>query len=748
MPPASVSVMTEDRTARHSDGGTLTGDSAGTAVPGTGTGGTGAGVSERARASADHDFLPAAGTGHGSSSEAGARDGSLSAVRSPHADRSGHAMTYDPPTARRVSRGDYRASRGDDRADTGAGIGADTGAGRWRERLTALARSRARAEAAELATALEHLDAEVARIEADQSGDWTVVNGERVFLPAEVTEAQRGAALYEIGRSLGWSPAQASLRLARAARAREELPIVWNGFLAGRLDASRVYVLADAAARLERLESLRILDARAAEYACTHTLGELRAWLRRLIAQLEPDLQSERARRALAERRVSVEHREEGMSELWALLPTMHAVVIDQALSKAAKRVAGPGRTLSQARADVLADVLTGGKLPHPAGQCASPGTRRGEAGMEEPAHARERAWGATDGHTDDPAMFPEPGGGLQALSEVRVHIGVTVPAEALAGVRQAPAVGDDGSWTIPVPSLLHLLTGDASPRGPADHTPPPARGDERPSAANLHEGQPRLDTSLGPPAADKYGPLPPVRAGGSPPSRDADGAPPRTGTRDEPPARVDDGRSSAGPGTATSADSSADVETSPPPDAPGPASREKPGHPDRRVSVFWHRLLLGERGGGGEVLYADYAGRFPPETLRAALGFRDGSCSVPGCMTAPARCDVDHRVPWPAGPTTAANLDTLCRRHHRWKTMGVITPVEIGITGNGESRWGWQLPSGEVAPVERANHAPLAPTSPQRPTRRDQALLSRTATHAESPAERGLATRVLEVVF
>lgn len=79
---------------------------------------------------------------------------------------------------------------------------------------------------------------------------------------------------------------------------------------------------------------------------------------------------------------------------------------------------------------------------------------------------------------------------------------------------------------------------------------------------------------------------------------------------------------------------------------------------------------------------------------------------------------------------------------------MGVITPVEVGIAGNGEPRWGWQLPSGEVAPVERANHAPLAPTSPQRPTRRDQALLSRTATHAESPAERGLAARVLEVVF
>ncbi|MBM6401898.1 HNH endonuclease signature motif containing protein [Phycicoccus sonneratiae] len=30
--------------------------------------------------------------------------------------------------------------------------------------------------------------------------------------------------------------------------------------------------------------------------------------------------------------------------------------------------------------------------------------------------------------------------------------------------------------------------------------------------------------------------------------------------------------------------------------------------------------------------------------------------------------CDLDHVVPWPAGPTSAANLACLCRRHHRVK--------------------------------------------------------------------------------
>ncbi len=34
-------------------------------------------------------------------------------------------------------------------------------------------------------------------------------------------------------------------------------------------------------------------------------------------------------------------------------------------------------------------------------------------------------------------------------------------------------------------------------------------------------------------------------------------------------------------------------------------------------------------------------------------------------------RCDADHDVPWPDGPTCECNLTTLCRRHHNAKTHG-----------------------------------------------------------------------------
>ncbi|HMM96475.1 HNH endonuclease signature motif containing protein [Phycicoccus sp.] len=46
----------------------------------------------------------------------------------------------------------------------------------------------------------------------------------------------------------------------------------------------------------------------------------------------------------------------------------------------------------------------------------------------------------------------------------------------------------------------------------------------------------------------------------------------------------------------------------------------------------------------------------------------RDGRCRFPGCHVAARFCDLDHVVPWPVGPTAAANLACLCRRHHRVK--------------------------------------------------------------------------------
>lgn len=51
-----------------------------------------------------------------------------------------------------------------------------------------------------------------------------------------------------------------------------------------------------------------------------------------------------------------------------------------------------------------------------------------------------------------------------------------------------------------------------------------------------------------------------------------------------------------------------------------------------------------------------------------------DSHCRGPGCQIPARRCDLDHHVPYPHGPTTVANLGPLHRGHHNVKTAGVWT--------------------------------------------------------------------------
>jgi hypothetical protein len=61
-----------------------------------------------------------------------------------------------------------------------------------------------------------------------------------------------------------------------------------------------------------------------------------------------------------------------------------------------------------------------------------------------------------------------------------------------------------------------------------------------------------------------------------------------------------------------------------------------------------------------------------PPPRVRAHVVTRDQVCRAPGCQVPAPRCDLDHDVPWPTGPTTAGNLTAKHRRHHQLKTTGL----------------------------------------------------------------------------
>ena len=74
-----------------------------------------------------------------------------------------------------------------------------------------------------------------------------------------------------------------------------------------------------------------------------------------------------------------------------------------------------------------------------------------------------------------------------------------------------------------------------------------------------------------------------------------------------------------------------------------------------------------------------------PPAGIARFVRLRDGSCRFPNCTRRAERCDLDHVVPWPAGPTEARNLICLCRHHHRMKHA---TAWRAELLEDGRVRW------------------------------------------------------------
>jgi hypothetical protein len=80
-----------------------------------------------------------------------------------------------------------------------------------------------------------------------------------------------------------------------------------------------------------------------------------------------------------------------------------------------------------------------------------------------------------------------------------------------------------------------------------------------------------------------------------------------------------------------------------------------------------------------------------PSARLAEFARCRDLTCRWPGCDKPADRCDLDHTVPYPLGPTHASNIKCLCRFHHLMKTF-----------------WGWsdrQFPDGTVVWTTSAGH-------------------------------------------
>ena len=351
--------------------------------------------------------------------------------------------------------------------------------------LTDVAREQARAEARSVVAMLEFRDAEMERIALVESPMRRLV--------------ERGAIALAIGEATGLSEGQVQHRLSFSDTVRDHSPTTWNAFTDGCIDLARVREIGHTISQLKRAESVHRLDARGVEYAETHTVAELRAWLKRFVRRVEADLATERAEDERAKRHVSVQHGDDSMGFLNAYLTSHELAAIADRLRKEARRPADPGddRTVAQREADLVVAWLLGSD--------------------------------AAEGVID-------------------ANIGVTIDADVLAGANPGFAESTDGTWGVPAAWI----------------------------AAVIASG-----------------------------------------------------------------------------------------------STFWHRIVVDPV--SDDVLAHEYLGRFAPDVLNIALRFLYGTCQGPGCMVPAERCDMDHRQPWPEGPTRGDNLGPLCRRHHTYKGHGLL---------------------------------------------------------------------------
>ncbi len=92
-----------------------------------------------------------------------------------------------------------------------------------------------------------------------------------------------------------------------------------------------------------------------------------------------------------------------------------------------------------------------------------------------------------------------------------------------------------------------------------------------------------------------------------------------------------------------------------------------------------WRRLVTDPR--TGRLLDMSSPNYEPPQDIREAVIARDRTCRGIGCRMPAERCDIDHRIPHPAGPTSPDNLEPRCRTDHRVKTL-TDTQVEADEHG------------------------------------------------------------------
>jgi len=493
----------------------------------------------------------------------------------------------------------------------------------------------------------------------------------------------------EIGLAVRESKYSVQKVLGMVRRLCAEAPNSWDAWVAGDINQDKAIRINRALRLLVRDESKQLLNHVVVDVAVCKTPELLGRWLNQFIARVEPDQADERIRRSLLDRYVSVRPDVDGVSSLNAMVSAVDAVAIDQVLTAvAALAEPGDSRNLQQRRADALVDMLLG-RISNgcttrwdtnsdeaddeESGDDESGDDESGEDESGDDESGDEGRFGAINHHDPEDVVAEgsadvagdhsddvRPGGVLERAvgSEADQNPGLegTVGDGSDSDTGAAGAGGVDCGTADLVDS--DLVDSDLVDSCGADDQemddwdlPASAFRPDPPRAATAAEdaGASRLTESTPPSPNSVPAPWRATPGGGTPHGITIRPVQVNIGI-------VVSAASLFGftntPGDLVDRSASVDADT----------IRDLAAQP----GTLFHRLITDER---GNLLDVTELGRFPSRKLGLAITYRDGVCTNPICSVPAARCDHDHVVPVPDGPTTAGNLDEKCRSDHRAKT-------------------------------------------------------------------------------
>ena len=176
----------------------------------------------------------------------------------------------------------------------------------------------------------------------------------------ELDRSGRGWVREDVSCALRLSGITAERRLAAAETLVSRLRATLRLLESGAISYLHALHLAEAVYGLNDGEAATV-EARALRRAADQTLAQFKATVRRAVASAHPERIEQQREQAMAERRVCASPRDDGMTEVWSLLPSEGAAALLAAVDALASVTsADDARTADQRRADALVDIAVG----------------------------------------------------------------------------------------------------------------------------------------------------------------------------------------------------------------------------------------------------------------------------------------------------------------------------------------------------------------------------------------------------